>query len=145
MSPTSTPVNLKDPANSLPGMLFIDTSVLLNALGPLNVNLQRPVEAKALLRLVRNGARQGNAFAYTSTHVVEECFFKIIQGHLVQEAKRQRLGAKDWSLIYKRQPSLINTYVLSVRAFYQKLINIPVNVVDPSELTKTSASSPPIL
>ena len=29
----------------------------------------------------------------------------------------------------------------SIRAFHQRLINIPVNVVDPSELTKTSASS----
>ena len=96
MSPTSTtPINLKDPVNSLPGMLFIDACVFLNALSPPNVNLPYTLDAKALLRLVRDAALQGNAFAYTSTHVVEECFFKIIQGYLVQEAKRRGRGQQS--------------------------------------------------
>jgi predicted nucleic acid-binding protein len=145
MSPASIPVNLKDPSNSLPDILFVDTSVLLSGLSPPHINLQYTIEAQALLRLVRNAALQGNAFAFTSTHVVEECFFKIIQGYLVQEAIRQRLGAGNWHRVYKGQPSLLNTYVPSIRAFYQTLISIPINVVDPSELTKTSSSSPNIV
>ena len=145
MSPATIPVNLRDPSNSLPDVVFIDASVLLNGLSPPHINLQRTTEAEALLRLVRDAAMRGNAFAFTSTHVVEECFFKIIQGYLVQEAKRQQLGAGNWHRVYKGQPSLLNTCVPSIRAFYQTLIGIPINVVDPSELTKTSSSSPDIV
>lgn len=145
MSPASIPVNLKHPSNSLPGVFFVDTSVLLNGLSPPHINLQRTIEAEALLRLVRDAALQGNAFAFTSTHVVEECFFKIIQGYLIQEAIKQQLGRNGWLHVYKRQPSLIATYMPAVKAFYGALINIPVNVLDPSELIKPSSSSPDIV
>lgn len=145
MSPASIPVNLRDPSNSLPSVFFVDTSVLLGGLSPPHINLQRTIEAEALLRLVRDAALQDDAFAFTSTHVVEECFFKIIQGYLIQEAIKQNRRRKHWPLVYQRQPSLIATYMPRVNAFYQALINIPVNVVDPSELIKPSSSSPDIV
>jgi hypothetical protein len=64
---------------------------------------------------------------------------------LVQEAKRRGLQPTEWSRIYKGQPSLITAYVPGVRTFYQRLINIPVTVVDPSVLAKPSSSIPDIV
>lgn len=145
MSPASIPVNLKDPSYSLPDLFFVDTNVLLHSLSPPHISLQRTIEAEALLRLIRDAALQDNAFAFTSTHVVEECFFQIIRGYLVREARRQQRPSREWKRVYKEQPSLLNTYVPSIRTFYQTLISIPINVVDPSELTKTRSSSPDIV
>ena len=142
MPPSAAVINLKDPSNRLPEWLFVDTCVLLGALAPRHTGLRRSAEAEGLLRLIRSAALQGTAYAITSVHVVEECFFKIIQAHLVRETMRQQRPSRQWHRLYKEQPSLINACTPSLRAFYHKLVSIPISVLDPSDLAKSSPSCP---
>jgi predicted nucleic acid-binding protein len=70
----------------------------------------------------------GNTICLAPTLVLEECYFKIIQGYI------ERLASASWHQYYKHNPQVIQQCLPAITAFHQAVQALPVTVVTPEDL-----------
>ena len=125
-------MNLADPQVPLPDILVVDTSLLLVLRSGSRQRHQAAVQT--FLRRVGNECLDGNMLCLAPTLVLEECYFKIIQGHI------ERI-TRAWHQHYKNNPQVIQQSVAAITRFHQRVLAIPITIVTPEDLALTQPSN----
>jgi len=122
--------DMGDASTPLPELIILDTSVLLEL-----SNRSHP-EALSFLGRLTQQALRGNALILVPLLVMEECYFKLIQGQY------EKAGYKQWYHEgYKAHPEQIAVFGPLLSVFEQGVLSLPAVITGPDDLIVSSDSA----
>jgi predicted nucleic acid-binding protein len=135
--------DLTDPNLKLPFQIAIDSSLLL-ALRPSDDN-PHAAAAQAFIRRLRPHIHALELVAWVPLPVIQECYHIILTHHLRRawELLDPATRFPNWLTAYKHQPDLLVGGLRHLRRFDELLSAIPLTVVQPEDLTRTTADPLP--
>jgi len=140
-----------------PEFVFIDTSFLIHAFIPVPENVpDSPTSANLLcdqyLTYLKSKAKNQTVALFTCDNVINELFFYILR-HVVTHKELNQASFSSHNDEYKRRnrnpvyslfkdhPELISKYFSTLRYYYERIIEVPIAILDSEMLVDPTSLS----
>lgn len=152
----ATIVDMGDPDLSVPSFLLFDASVLLELFSFFSKPKSRACLVQQFLKRVQDVRRKGDCLPFVSIQTLMECYHKILWIHYQNDGKldkrREAIAhhiKKDksevtWRHLYKDSPEYLRRYCKHIEAFRDKILAIPIEIIEPEDLAMPKAGTQPM-